>query len=162
MPTVLDFCRVGVPANVQGKSLASLLKGKTTTHRERVIVEYAQNDEVMVRDERWKLVFERGRRKRTDGYDPGVALPGHTLKLFDLENDPGEFENLAAHPPQQQRVQGYLKILVEHMRRTSRQPELIPNVDDPLSLLDYCVQPHDVEPESPAERGKGNQPRRKQ
>jgi len=146
VPTVLDFCGVGIPNNVQGRSLVPLLTGKTNKNRERVIVEYAQNDEVMVRDDRWKLVFERGRRKRTDGYDPGIPLPGHTLKLFDLKNDPGEFENLAGRPDQKQRVREYLQILVEHMRRTSRQPELIPDSDDPLTVLDYCVQPHDVEP----------------
>ncbi len=145
VPTVLEFSGVDIPHTVQGKSLKGLLTGQTETHRDRVIVEYAQNDEVMVRDERWKLVFQRGKRRRTDGYDPGTPLPGHTLQLFDLQNDPQEMHNLADEKGQQQRVAKYLNILVDHLRKTSRRPELIPKTDDPLEILDYCVQPRDIE-----------------
>src|SRR5262249_13507829 len=35
-PTLLDFCRVPAPASMQGKSLASLLRGETKQHRDHV------------------------------------------------------------------------------------------------------------------------------
>jgi choline-sulfatase len=146
VPTVLDYCGVAIPKTVQGRSLTRLLDGKTEEHRDHVIVEYAQNDEAMIRDGRWKLVFIRGKRRRTDGYDPGRPLPGNTLKLFDLKNDPGEFTNLAGRPEHRGKVEHYLALLVEHMKRTSRQPDLIPKTDDPMKVLDHCVQPRDVEP----------------
>ena len=150
VPTVLDFCGVPKPENVQGRSLVDLLGGKTDRHRRRVFVEYAQNDEVMVRDDRWKLVFMRGKRRRQDGYDPGdLPLPGHTLKLFDLENDPGELRNLAGLPEHRQRVDQYLALLVDFLKRTSRLPELIPETDDPMAVLDHCVQPRDVQRPKP-------------
>ncbi len=144
VPTVLDFCGLATPDAVQGRSLAALATGKTDRHRRRIFVEYAQNDEVMVRDERWKLVFIRGKRRRTDGYDTRLPLPGHKLKLYDLAADPAEMHNLADDPKQKDRVDRYVGILVEFLKRTSRQPELIPKTDDPMVVLDHCAQPRDV------------------
>lgn len=144
VPTVLDFCGVPKPDNVQGRSLVDLATGKTGRHRERVFVEYAQNDEVMVRDDRWKLVFIRGKRRRTDGYDTGLPLPGHTLKLFDMQNDPGELVNLAARPEHRRQVDRYVALLADFLKRTSRLQDQIPETGDPMVVLDHCVQPRDV------------------
>jgi choline-sulfatase len=126
--------------------LRRLLAGKTRRHRDHVFVGYAHNDEAMVRDERWKFVYQRGKRKRDDGYDPGRSLPGTTLRLFDLKNDPNEMRNLAQDPANRKRVAHYTALLADHCRRTARQPERVPATDDPLEVLDYCVQPHDVVP----------------
>ena len=143
VPTLLEYCGLAVPERVQGRSLVRVLEGATAPHREHVFVEYAWADEIMVRDGRWKLVFIRGKRERPDGYATGRALPGHTLKLFDLQNDPDEFTNLAKRPEHEERVRHYLGLLFDHVKRTSRHPKLIPTSDDPLVVLDYCVQPHD-------------------
>ncbi|MBN2294380.1 MAG: hypothetical protein JXM70_18270, partial [Pirellulales bacterium] len=124
-----------------GRSLAALATGKTDRHRQRIYVEYAYNDEVMVRDDRWKLVFIRGKRRRDDGYDTKLPLPGRTLKLYDLKNDPDEMHNLAGDPEQKKRVARYVGLLSCFLKRTSRQPELIPKTDDPMVVLDHCVQP---------------------
>jgi hypothetical protein len=40
---------------------------------------------------RWKLVFCAGKRQRGDGYETDNPTPGRYVRLFDLENDPGEF-----------------------------------------------------------------------
>ena len=146
MPTILDLCGLATPQAVQGRSLVPLLEGKTDEHREHVFVEYAWADEVMVRDDRWKLVYIRGQRRRPDGYDPGddYPLPGPTLALFDTVNDPGEFTNLAKRPEHEQRVDHYVSLLVEHLKKTSRLPERIPKTDDPMATLDHCAQPHDL------------------
>lgn len=143
VPTLLEYCGRAVPERVQGRSLVRVLEGAQAPHREHVFVEYAWADEIMVRDGRWKLVFIRGKRERPDGYASGRPLPGHTLKLFDLQNDPDEFINLAKRPEHAGRVRHYLGLLLDHVKRTSRHPELIPTSDDPLVVLDYCVQPHD-------------------
>ena len=44
------------------------------------------------------LIFERGKRRRTDGYDTGCPLPGRKIRLYDLENDPHEFTDLSTRP----------------------------------------------------------------
>ena len=71
-------------------------------------------------------------------------MPGPTLKLFDTVNDPGEFTNLAKRPEQHERVAHYVSLLVEHLKKTSRLPERIPKTDDPMAILDYCAEPHDL------------------
>jgi choline-sulfatase len=146
LPTLLDYCGLQKPEAIQGRSLVPLLTGKTSKHRERVFVEYAQNDEIMVCDERWKLVYIRGKRRRVDGYDPGkdVPLPGPRLSLFDLQSDPGERTNLVADPSQQERVARMLGWLTAHLKATARLPEHVPATNDPMEVLDFCSQPRDV------------------
>lgn len=145
MPTILDYCELACPPEVQGRSLVPLLDGRTDRHRDQVFVEYAWADEAMVRDDRWKLVYIRGQRRRPDGYDPGeeYPLPGPTLLLFDTRTDPGEFTNLAGHPEHRQRVEHYVSLLAAHLKKTSRLPENIPDTNDAMKILDYCTQPHD-------------------
>lgn len=143
-PTVLNLCGVDVPENVQGRSLVPLLKGQVKTHRHEVFIEYAPNEEAAVRDERWKLIFERGKRRRRDGYDTGLPLPGRTIRLYDLQTDPNEMHNVAAAPENAERVHKMLADLAEHLRSTAREPALVPKTDDPLELLDDCVQSRDV------------------
>jgi choline-sulfatase len=145
MPTILDLCALEIPEAVQGSSLVPLLDGSTDTHRPHVFVEYAWADEIMVRDDRWKLVYSRGQRRRVDGYDPGDAypLPGPRLRLYDTQEDPGEFTDLAKEPDQQARVDRMVHLLVEHLKKTSRVPDRIPRSDDPMVILDHCAQPHD-------------------
>jgi len=144
VPTIHELCGCGSKAPVQGRSLLSLLSGQTSKHREHVIVEYAPNEEIMIRDESWKLVYERGITRRTDGYDTERPLVPHWFRLFDLQHDPAEMHNVAddpAHAATRQRLTG---LLAEHLIQTARQPELTPKSDDPLTILDFCVQPRDV------------------
>lgn len=145
-PTVLDFCGVPVPATVQGKSLTSLLRGEAHKHRERVVVEYSENEEAMIRTPRWKLIYSTGKRKRQDGYATGRPLPGRTIRLYDEENDPDETTSLAGKPEHARRVADFIAQLAEHMKRTARQPELIPKDGDVHAVLEFCLQPHDVKP----------------
>ncbi len=145
--TLHDLCEQPTTAHLQGKSLAPLLDGKTARHREHVIVEYAQNDEIMLRDQRWKLVYERNARRRTDGYDTERPITPNLVRLFDLHNDPAEMHNVAAEPENAPRVKQMLRVLADHLIETARTPEGVPGNADPLTVLDYCVQPRDVRPE---------------
>ncbi|HET6329095.1 MAG TPA: sulfatase-like hydrolase/transferase [Planctomycetaceae bacterium] len=146
LPTVLDFCGVPTPANIQGRSLRSVLTGRTATHRPQVFVEYAPNDEAAVRDDQWKLIYERGQRRRTDGYDTGLPLPGRKIRLYDVATDPSELTDVAARPENRDRVQRMLALLAEHLRATAREPAPISGSADVLDQLDTLVQPHDVGP----------------
>ena len=94
-PTLLDVVGLPKPERMQGRSLLPMLKGETDTHREFVRCEYyralspaAQAHFVgsyatMLRDRRYKL----------------VNYHGHAMgELFDLDTDPGEFDNLWDDP----------------------------------------------------------------
>jgi len=151
LPTVLDLCGVAIPSNVQGRSLRELLTGGATTHRQQVFIEYAPNDEAAVRDERWKLIFEGGQRRRTDGYDPGLPLPGRKIRLYDLETDPHELTDVASRPENAERVQHMLTLLAEHLRATARvslpathSSTAKSGSSNLLEQLDELVRPHDV------------------
>jgi choline-sulfatase len=145
-PTVLDFCRVLAPASMQGKSLVPLLRGEAERHRDHVVVEYAENEEAMIRTERWKFIYGTGKRARQDGYATGRPLPGRTIRLYDEENDPEEMTNLAGRAEHARRIADFTAQLAEHMRRTARQPELIPKEGDVHAVLEFCLQPRDVKP----------------
>ncbi len=145
VPTILEASAQPIPKTVQAKSLVPVLTGKSRTHRSDIFVEYSENEEAMIRTDRWVLHYCSGKRQRDDGYATGKPLPGRTLKLFDMKNDPGQMTNLANHPEHADAVRALTQRLAEHLRATARQPELIPRTDDVHELLDFLVQPRDVQ-----------------
>jgi choline-sulfatase len=143
VPTLLEACGQMVPEAVQGKSLAGVLNGAAKAHRDHVISEYSENEEAMIRTGRWKLIYGSGRRQREDGYATGKPLPGRTVLLYDEQNDPDEATNLATRKEHAKLVEELTARLAEHMKRTARQPELVP-AGDVQAVLEHCLQPRDV------------------
>lgn len=146
-PTVLEFAGLPVPTNVQGKSLAPLLSGKLNQHRDRVFIEYSENEEAYIRTDRWKFIYGTGKRLRRDGYATRQPLPGRTVQLFDLDRDPDELTNLAQRPEHARRVEDFTTQLADHLKRTSRQPETVPQTRDVHAVLEFCLQPRDIVPD---------------
>jgi len=143
-PTVLEYCGVRIPETIQGKSLLPLLERKTDRHRGEIFVEYSENEEAAIRTKRWKLVYTTGNRERLDGYKTGRALPGRTIRLFDLEVDPDEMTNVAGRPENAPRVAEFTQKLADHLRRTARRQEQIPQSGDVLEQIDGLLKPDDV------------------
>jgi choline-sulfatase len=135
VPTLLGLCRVEIPRNVQGRSLVPLLRGDVLSHRDHVVVEYADNAEVMLRTDRWKLVYSAGNRRRRDGYALGAIPPGRSLCLYDLSYDPGETKNVAGCPENAAIVESLLSLVADHIRRTDRDADLVHQTDDVHTLL---------------------------
>jgi arylsulfatase A-like enzyme len=144
VPTLLDRCGVATAPAVQGRSFAELIDGEQTTHRERVIVEYSENEEAMIRDDRFKLVYITGHRQREDGYAPVNPPRQRVIELFDEESDPDELHNIATRLEHAERVERLLHQLAEHLRQTARRPERLPATDDVYVLIDACLAPDDV------------------
>ncbi len=92
VPTLLEISGLPVPAHVQGRSLLPILTGSAPPdhHKDFVRCEYFYHSAdgrpayaTMYRDERWKLVCYHG---------AGLG------ELFDLQNDPHEFDDLWLEP----------------------------------------------------------------
>ncbi len=144
VPTLLEACRQPLPAAVQGRSFGGILSGEKAAHRDHVIAEYSENEEAMIRTPRWKLIYGTGKRARRDGYATGKPLPGRKVQLYDELHDADELTNLATRPQHARLVDELTLALADHMKRTARQPNLIPKDGDVHALLEHCLQPRDV------------------
>ena len=142
VPTVLETVGLAAPRNVQGRSLMPLLTGRSDAHRERVFIEYSENEEAYVVTPRWKLIYCTGNREREDGYATGKPSPGRTFRLYDLGNDPDEMDDVAATHPEV--VNDLVRALAVHMKGTARDPAAVPTTNDPHELLSFCLPPRDV------------------
>jgi choline-sulfatase len=129
------------PTNIQGRSLIPLLSGAIDRHRDHVIAQYADNAEAMVRTQRWKLVYSAGNRRRGDGYALAPSPSGRTIRLYDLEHDPGEIRDVADASGNAPVVEGLLAVLVDHVRRTARDVDLVTRTEDVHAMLASCLLP---------------------
>ncbi|MGI9468283.1 MAG: sulfatase family protein [Rubripirellula sp.] len=141
MPTLLEAAGVDAPDQLAGRSLAPLFQHEATEWREHLYTEYhlhsAHNyfPQRTVRDSRYKLI----QNLQPDQINPGYAFtinrffedlpeviqaaspqirsayrlmerpPEH--ELYDLQNDPWEFNNLAADPQYRRTLQTLLRRL---------------------------------------------------
>ena len=93
-PTLLDLAGLSIPERMQGKSLLPILTGRAEPdkHREFVRSEYFDHrpsspvHATMYRDDQWKIVAYHS------------AAHDDLGELYDLENDPWEFNDLWQNP----------------------------------------------------------------
>jgi N-acetylglucosamine-6-sulfatase len=90
-PTALDLAGVPVPADMQGRSLAKLMRGEAAPARESFLYEYDSESLFPV------IPDIRALRTPARKY---VTYPGSRSEeeLYDLVNDPNEMKNLAGRP----------------------------------------------------------------
>lgn len=127
MPTVLEAAGLNVPNNLPGQSLSSLIKNKNAKWRQTLCAEYTTHTHLnyfprrSIRDNRYKLIVNL----LTDRSNPIIGVDGDVAyaisrdtvyfgtkerkafdvlknppaeELYDLQNDPNEFKNMAGNP----------------------------------------------------------------
>jgi N-acetylglucosamine-6-sulfatase len=92
-PTLLSVAGASVPGDMQGRSLAPLLKGEKVKWRDSFLIEY-YSDRVFPRMERMGYKAARNGRWKYIHY---LELEGMD-ELYDLKTDPYEMKNLINHP----------------------------------------------------------------
>jgi len=110
MPTILKLAGVEVPATVQGRSFANVLRGETDTHREFAVssphLKVPTTVATVVKG-RWTaaihpkhVIEETGTDSAVDGRPKTQATAGERADLlFDIEADPGQERDVAAAHP---------------------------------------------------------------
>ena len=84
-PTLLELAGLSIPAGVQGKSLAPVLRGEAPAQGPGVAFSYLRDK--MVRKGDWKLIVPLEPRIRARGKSQGA-------ELYNVVNDPNEQDNL--------------------------------------------------------------------
>ncbi len=92
-PTLLSVAGASAPGDMQGRSLAPLLKGEKVKWRDSFLIEY-YSDRVFPRMERMGYKAARNGRWKYIHY---LELEGMD-ELYDLKTDPHEMKNLINHP----------------------------------------------------------------
>lgn len=145
-PALLEMLDAPPLAVQHGSSLAPYLQGRPPQRpRELVVSEYLENEEVFVRTTRWKLIYCSGKRRRLDGYETDNPTPGRHLRLFDLEQDPGEFRDVSGQQPAV--VGRLLRAALERMRLTHPEAAEEPSAGSVEDLLDFYLRPRDARPQ---------------
>jgi arylsulfatase A-like enzyme len=114
-PTLLEAAGLPVPESMQGRSLMPILTGAADphTHKSRVICEFkdAIGGPQHTDHSHGSMVF--------DGRYKSVVYHGHDIgEIYDLENDPGEFDNLWNQPQSRDLKSTLLKQHLDAMMAT--------------------------------------------
>ncbi len=100
LPTLCDYAGIEPPPHQRGYSLKPLLEGHLVGKWREFVPAQCWIKGRMIRTDRYKYVMYKGDENPTE-------------QLFDLENDPGETQNLAYDPTHQAVLSNHRKILRE-------------------------------------------------
>jgi len=142
-PTLLEILGAEPFRLNHGQSLAGYLKtGRIAKPRQSIFSEYLENEEACIGTDRWKFIYCSGKRCRLDGYVTENPLPGRTIHLFDLKNDPGEFMNVASKHPEV--VENLSSEMLAIFRATHPQAAEEPFFKSQDDSLDWYLRPRDA------------------
>jgi arylsulfatase A-like enzyme len=143
MPTILDYLELPLPDGAQGESLMPLIRGDAAPDPARPIFTTARPEPAHVPEVEHPLVKTGLITAIREWPLKLIAYPteeGHVHQLFDLAQDPGEKENLAAERPD------VVRSLAAELRRWRAavggdreipEPTLSPEAEEMLRSLGY-------------------------
>ncbi len=155
--TILDLLGVEPLPILHGHSLRPYLEGRPMpAARDHIFSEYLENEEAYLRTDRYKLIFCSGKRERQDGYQTDRPTPGRYHRLYDLQNDPGEFTDVAArHPDVVAKFQGWM---LDRFRKTHPEAAKEPKDGSTEEAIEWYLRPRDVYGDHGSPGGPGDRP----
>jgi arylsulfatase A-like enzyme len=141
--TILDMLEVDPLPITHGQSLRPYLeRGRSASPRDHIFSEYLENEEAYIRTRRYKFIYCTGKRARQDGYVTDRPAPGRYVRLYDLQKDPDEFEDIAARAPRQ--VKAFEDLMLDRFRRTHPEAGREPSNASTEEALDFYLRPRDA------------------
>jgi len=113
MPTLCDYAGIKTPNNMRGRSLRSILDGKSVSINNFIVTEVSTNT---------------GRMLRTPSFKYIVYKDDSVEQLFDMRTDPGETKNLAESSRYALELSEHRKMLRDWGSRLDVPPN-VPNAD---------------------------------
>lgn len=110
-PTLCELAGIPVPASVEGRSMAGLMRGEAGAEERNTVYALYKDTQRMVKDGRYKLIRYRKSSVTGEGTD--------MVQLFDLLEDPLELRNLAQEPELQQHIRRLDEAMQAWMRQVS-------------------------------------------
>ncbi|HVT91918.1 MAG TPA: sulfatase-like hydrolase/transferase [Bryobacteraceae bacterium] len=141
--TILDVMNAEpLPVN-HGRSLRPYLEtGSDPSPKDHIFSEYLENEEAYIRTRRHKFIYCSGKRARREGYVTLDPTPGRYTRLFDLEEDPGEFHDISRERPDL--IQQFEAQMLTIFRQTHAQASVEPRGMAPAEALDWYLRPPDA------------------
>lgn len=148
LPTLLEFLKLPAPPRIHGKSLVPLiLENSGAMGREFVFSEYLENEEAMVRTDRYKLIVGTGSRVRDDGYVTAQPRPGPYERLYDMKSDPDEMTDIADRPDMARVKAEMRRRLYVRLISTRVGLEPVPSRMTETEAIHWCLVPRDEQPD---------------
>jgi choline-sulfatase len=139
--TILDMLEVEPLPVRHGQTLRPYLEGRGVADpRDHIFAEYLETEQAYIRTERHKFIYCSG--GRLDWYRPAQPIAGRWRRLYDLQEDPHEFHDIAARRPDL--VRRFEALLLERFRHTHPDASSEPAGLDPEAALDFYVRPRDA------------------
>lgn len=112
-PTILEYAKLPIAKTIEGKSLQPILRGDGNG-KEQILCEYLTHDGK-----------GHGKCIRTERYKYALWLPDENEELYDLENDPLEWHNLAEDEKYFSELAQMRKRLARHLMDSEK--PILPN-----------------------------------
>jgi choline-sulfatase len=142
-PTIMEMLGA-IPFQVNhGRSLVDyLVTGQSKSPRRSIFSEYLENEEACIRTDQWKLIYSSGKRRRLDGYRTDDLLHGRTVRLYNMNDDPDEFHNVALQHAEV--VADLSEQMLSLFRNTHPEAGHEPSAVSVEDALDWYLRPRDA------------------
>lgn len=143
-PTICTLLKVPKPPVLHGEDLVPLIEQRPDARgRSVVFSEYNENEEAMIRSDRYKMIVCTGRRRRKDHLESDAPPDRPYERLFDLDRDPGETIDLSHDPGLAPIREQLLQSLFDRLASTMTRRADVPPGLNRLDAISWCLAPRD-------------------